>query len=496
MSDIFSPYKNKALVLTEENDYFNSIKKKDAIKLFLESALHANCFEDNKMIALYGSWGRGKSSIMKTLKSDFSEKDSEFIPIFFEAWKYEKGEDLALSLIDCMEYSYLELLEKNNQKAKVVRQKIFHEAKTVLKGILKGTSINLGGKLTEDLKAGIKLNWLKSIIEEYENREQSAFVKEQLFHTSFTLLEEKILSITPETKNQKILFFIDDLDRCEPDKVLDLLSVIKLFFTFSQTSLFMVGMDKKAVQQAIEIKYKETIKSSEYLEKIFDYSFSIQKQYSVEKLVQQHFSNSEHSSEITSFFDAIGFNNPRHIKKVLNKYDILKLIKNSSNKDQELQELDISTKNDNGEITSTIFTLFFLILHEMNYPLYQEVIDLEGKKHAHYQIDRVSMNKHKKYYNFRWETPIHTIFQLTNEHNIPSYKIKQTQAQNAAHNYSQLLAVFLSKNINIEVFIGDDFKLVEEPILRKFCVFIWNKQELLDSSLKIQNIISVFDKYL
>ena len=79
-----------------------------------------------------------------------------------------------------------------------------------------------------------------------------------------------------ETKNLKLVIFIDDLDRCTPEKALELLESIKTFFDI-EGIIYVIGMDPKSIDSIISVKYgKESkINGLEYLQKIVQLPFSI-----------------------------------------------------------------------------------------------------------------------------------------------------------------------------------------------------------------------------
>ncbi len=70
----------------------------------------------------------------------------------------------------------------------------------------------------------------------------------------------RIVSVATRThlgwKPQKLVIFIDDLDRCEPPKVVDIIEGINLFLD-SERCIFVLGMDSNAVIAGIETKYRD-----------------------------------------------------------------------------------------------------------------------------------------------------------------------------------------------------------------------------------------------
>ena len=59
------------IILDEENDYLGSLEKAIAIAEFIKS--DNELLEKNNMIAIYGEWGSGKSSVMKTISENLKK---------------------------------------------------------------------------------------------------------------------------------------------------------------------------------------------------------------------------------------------------------------------------------------------------------------------------------------------------------------------------------------------------------------------------------------
>lgn len=293
---------NRPEDLNEKTDYLNTIPKGNMIIDFLNN-VSTNPEAKIQVIGLFSPWGSGKTSLMKWIDNNINRDN--FYPIFFESWLHEKDDNIALSLIDVI---------GNNIEIGV--KQITKEVYTALGYLLKGVAKSI----TIDAKIA-KFN-IEKIIQEGEKfleNEPTYYEKITKFKKEYIKLEDAIL----DGKNQKkLLIFIDDLDRCEPENVLSLLSAIKLFFTYGERSIFILGLDKDALQKAVYHKYKDVIKADEYLEKIFDISFDMPK-INILKMVHHYFGESSDSKKIYAFLNAINFTNPRHLKKVLNKYLLL-----------------------------------------------------------------------------------------------------------------------------------------------------------------------------
>ena len=84
--------------------------------------------------------------------------------------------------------------------------------------------------------------------------------------------------LTKHNRNIKLIVAIDDLDRCLPENVLEVLEAIKLFIDFSNT-FFMIALDSNIIQQGLNMRYAhnefQNISAKDYCEKMIDLSFNI-----------------------------------------------------------------------------------------------------------------------------------------------------------------------------------------------------------------------------
>ncbi|WP_298508465.1 P-loop NTPase fold protein [uncultured Kordia sp.] len=348
--------------LNESNDYLGVVDKANLIKTILES--NTDQFHEIKMFALYGEWGSGKSTLMKYLERELK---SDFNTFFFDTWQFEKDDNLPQTLL---EY----LLHKSESLGEDFCGKILKYAGKILRGL--GKSVKVQYKLL-DIDPS-------EFVKEFDKEEPSFYEALKGFKTEFIRWEDRLTKEKPKKYN---IIFIDDLDRCEPENVLNLLSAIKLFFTYGEKTIFFFGVDKKAVQQAIQTKYKDVVKSEEYLEKVFDVSFSMPKHENVLKLVATYFDERDIQGEklnekIAIFFRKLHFTNPRRLKKVLNKYILLANVKESLEEDHAYTKFigNITTSKYTGNYFETILTLYFIVLKESYPELFATFFDLKLKE--------------------------------------------------------------------------------------------------------------------
>ena len=359
--------------LTLENDYIGIIEKGTLLKSFFLTNKHE--FSQIKIFSIYGEWGSGKSTLMKYLDKELK---GTFNTFFFESWEFESDNNLALSLLEF-------LISKTDSKT----DKLLKNGKNLLDGFSKAVT----------LKTPIA-NLNMSEVDKNINKESFLERKKQ-FKKDFRGWEKKI-TIKDKSPDYNIVF-IDDLDRCEPENILNLLSAMKLFFTYGKKTIFLCGIDKKAIREAVKTKYGEIVKANEYLEKIFDISFSMPETVNSNKLVNSYFDDNEKVGEenlgdlISNFFEELHFKNPRRIKKILNKYLIIKRLKES--KDSVNLVLPNIIYKDSGTLFETYLTLYLLILNEFEPESFSLLFNLSIKRTNYIESLKKSNNTEQEIKN-------------------------------------------------------------------------------------------------
>lgn len=346
---------NQPIKLTPETDFFNTIPKADTILSFIKS--FSESLKENKLLALYGGWGSGKTSLIKYIQKEL-ESDN-FTTIYFDAWKCEKDRNLASSLL----YEISKKLPKNFKNSK----KLLKYNNKIILSMAKSLSFNFG-----------PINFNSSTFLNSIEEENLSFIEErEKFEENFKKLENEIL--VNENNRNKIIIFIDDLDRCEPENILNLLTALKHFFANGDKTIFFCGIDKDAVTKAVRHKYNDIVKSEEYLEKIFDICFNMPKKFDISKILKYYFKERYYVEDfynlINNFFTFIDFTTPRHIKKILNKYLIVNYIKTNKLNNHELIP-EISSDHP----FNIILVLYFIILFEFYSEIFNELQSTDFRK--------------------------------------------------------------------------------------------------------------------
>ncbi|MDR1183264.1 MAG: KAP family NTPase [Coriobacteriales bacterium] len=230
---------------------------------------------------IYGSWGSGKTYFMKLVR-DRIEKDREDaepgepepIIVEFEAWRHAKDERPDLSLVLS---AYNELDAVDRFRTANDREAWKQRAKGALATLLTSLpEVKLGIPMAAEITLAPG-DFFNSLLEQHE---QAGEVKlsEKQEQVELQKKFKDVLDALSEYNGDehRIVFLIDDLDRCSSEDIVGMLEKIKLFL-WHPRCVFVLGADESAVQDAIkEIRGKgNEEKAEKYLEKIVNYPFRL-----------------------------------------------------------------------------------------------------------------------------------------------------------------------------------------------------------------------------
>ena len=247
-------------------------------------------------IGLYGDWGSGKSSLMKLVQKKIEEnypkdekkKDTvKTLCIEFNGWLFEGYEDTKTSLCGAI----LDALADKKRFSKEVTDyakeliKKIDINKILGKGVKYGLDLFLSGGIgiLTDLSLSSLLSTIKSNAGEVQAKDieeiLSMLKKNDKTRTEIKNFRNEFKDLLNKSKVENVVVFIDELDRCLPDTVLEVFEAMRLFL-FVEGMSFVIGADERLIQYSIKSKYKEVPGNNldigkEYLEKVIQYPLYI-----------------------------------------------------------------------------------------------------------------------------------------------------------------------------------------------------------------------------
>lgn len=342
-------------------------------------------------IGVYGEWGSGKTSFLKMV--DETLRNQDIYPIWFNAWKYDQEENLWAALIQT-------ILDQARVSGKWYRRiwvklKIWRDTIDLRAGsweIAKGL-ISAGLRIAViGICLLIVFGWSASEISAFLNRvffqwfssnpvalnffqtsvikavaaviaffatkpdellklfdkklgiDYSKFKRSKSYRAHIAFLDEfseefkRIIKLIGSGK--PLVVIIDDLDRCLPEKAVQVLEAIKLFLDV-EGCIFLLAVDREVVEKAIAVKYKDLVaiaKDSEdkpqrlltllgenYFEKIVQLPFALppvpDKQFN--EFVTNVYPD-KHIRQCSGIFTEGLPRNPRKVKRLLQTFLFLR----------------------------------------------------------------------------------------------------------------------------------------------------------------------------
>lgn len=292
-------------------------------------------------IGVFGDWGTGKTSILKQIQSSLDEADIQndqpVITIWFNPWQFVSDEHLIIpffhTFISSLERaSEKSLLEKWKPQIFKLLSKIAHVPISIVYGMEAkfGVPFLLESKFT----ASKTIEYQKKVEEEIEKRykeiqetdiDAAAKKYESTYYNLIGLLQDVVSEL-----NARFVVFIDDLDRCLPDRAVQLLEGLKVLLDIPNF-IFVVGVSREVIERGIRIRYKELFDTSsrnvlsnlevEYIDKIIQFPFSLPSAESNQlknNILKPQLVNLDNSDTYVDLVYSILGGNPRTIKRFLN----------------------------------------------------------------------------------------------------------------------------------------------------------------------------------
>jgi hypothetical protein len=215
---------------------------------------------DELVLAIDAPWGEGKTTFVKMWQGMLKEQNIE--SIYFDAFQNDFLDDPLLALVGEV-YS---LLDEETETKEEFKNKAVSAIKTIGKASIRiGLKALTAGVLDETVLEGAGAE--KEITDMSDSYISSRL--DSLKDDKASIEEFKItLSATAETVGggNKIVFIIDELDRCKPSFALDLLEKIKHIFSIPGI-VFVLVMNREQMDEVIRSRYGAGIDSTKYLQK-------------------------------------------------------------------------------------------------------------------------------------------------------------------------------------------------------------------------------------
>ncbi|MUH58859.1 KAP family P-loop NTPase fold protein [Bifidobacterium canis] len=355
-----------------EEDSLHVRKYLDAFTEFIR-----NC-ETPMTVAIQGDWGSGKTSAINYITEQL-EKDDKNIILKFNTWQYSQfnlGDDLSFSLLRGI-FERLEPEQLKRQKDSTAE--MLNKLKSIFKTVSALTSPTiryLANMIGPGGLANVFAETGQNIAERKEEIQQNSSLPEKLQEESpASMLEDlrknlesyidEVTKIDENDKDKKrkwkighqsekdnashrrIYIMIDDLDRLEPERAVEIMEALKTFLNVPNC-IFILAIDFNVVLRGVRKKYGDDFtedKGRAFFDKIIQVPFNLPVgAYSLNNYVKRFVSNLSDADQdfyMRILQTTVG-NNPRSIKRIFNTFNLTRSISDSESlQDANKNESDI-----------------------------------------------------------------------------------------------------------------------------------------------------------
>jgi hypothetical protein len=300
-------------------------------------------------IGLQGEWGSGKTSLMKLVKDQVappSVRKPPIRPIWFDAWQYG-----ALGNADMLGLLMLRDLSSVLLQNMGADDSAGHRFMRRLSAAFKSAAPAVGGAVANAMTGGVGGDAASSAIDGMLSNSGGESDLRDAF-------EKLVMSSLKNSGQERMVIFIDDLDRIQPDRAVRLLEVLKNFMDVP-SCVFVVACDYQVVREGVRTLMNITDKSDKkvdaFFHKLFQVAFDMpSSSYQIEALLKEYLKgrllhppegvNKPTGGQVTTFLEGkdtsvgnwfadlcnvvrIGIGtNPRAFKRYMNLLDLMSCV--------------------------------------------------------------------------------------------------------------------------------------------------------------------------
>ena len=224
-------------------------------------------------IGIQGDWGIGKTSLLNMVIEQLRPmrgRTSRYHCIYFNTWQYsqfKQEELLGLSILKGIMEEIRTIDTFRNQDNETVKKAIAGFGKFVSslgnQIVKKQTGLDVKEALQDNSNSSINSNIIEKDVIYYLRKMKS----------EFSLLVNSLI----EKDGDKLIIFIDDLDRIKPVKALELLEAIKNFLDVEHC-VFVMAVDYSVIQSGMAEKLGKSaqeLQGKSYFDKIIQVPFNM-----------------------------------------------------------------------------------------------------------------------------------------------------------------------------------------------------------------------------
>ena len=313
-------------------------------------------------VGVQGEWGSGKTSLLNQIYTSL-EKEGAYKQIWINSWEHSLLAQPEEALLKIINEIIQEML--GSDKNITNKDQVTKVASNIFKGALRVGASIVGGtdasKVTNELLGGEKEGSIRELRAQLNN----------------LAAEIEGLNSNPY---EKIIIYVDDLDRIEPKNAVQILELLKNVFNIDKC-VFILAIDYQVVVKGLKEKFGEQTEENEwefraFFDKIIQLPFMMPMgQYNIGKYVGDllektgFIQDSEQSQDRINKLVSLSIGgNPRSLKRLVNSLTLIDIFSGVND--------DLSIDSVQGEEIDENIKLLLLaiICLQISYPIFYDLL--------------------------------------------------------------------------------------------------------------------------
>jgi len=358
-------YKNKQIDIPKDDPFkYDALNRSKEIK---NLTLVIDSIKEPFVLSINGQWGTGKTTFIR-MWQQYIESEG-FISLYFNAWENDSSKEPLISLIGEIQ-EQIEKKYKEKSLSTILNTLKKTSGKLLAKAI--PTAIKIGTYGLLDVKSDSNI---EDSLADFLSQLPSDYIKykgeREKFKSTLSKFVDKLINNQNLLSDKKIVFFIDELDRCRPTFAIELLENVKHFFNIEKY-VFILAMDKDQLGYSLQTLYGNNMDTEGYLRRFIDFNYNI----STPQLVD-FFNLLNENLGLSGVFERkyLESTRPQFFMEMLKGYCIgLKL--SLRDIEQLYFQLKIIIPQINFEILYNLYTIPLLLVVRLKHPkMYHDFID-------------------------------------------------------------------------------------------------------------------------
>ncbi len=215
---------------------------------------------DKLSFALCGKWGIGKTFVLDKLEEELIKKNNTerpYLILKYNCWEYDYYDEPLLAIVSSMGES--------------LNDKIYNLLDEAVRASLSG-AFDIMMAMLDSVNNVLPVSPSK-LVDSYASRrekrkKQKRFDYNDKFKKAIKILKNELNKVS---KENKIIFMIDELDRCLPEYAIKVLERLHHIFEDVSNSILIFSVDKKQLDNTVKNIFGNDVEVDSYLKKFIDF---------------------------------------------------------------------------------------------------------------------------------------------------------------------------------------------------------------------------------